>query len=227
MKNLKVIFVLGCLVVSCSNSNSDNKSSTSPLHEAALEGDINKVRELIASAFDVNTVVGEFKLEENSPFSYDNVTALHIAASIIGPKLATSVPPSDKHLEVVKALVAAGADVNATCNFTMMNSPSLRDGLTKLDLPISSEAPDDHVRDRGLTALHFAIDNGYLEMVEYLITAEADVNAEVSVFIDDELVSTKTPLELVSTKTPLGEDEVSNYTAIEQALRDAGATDTN
>lgn len=116
----------------------------------------------------------------------------------------------DGHLEIVRALLAAAADV------------SIRDGL------------------EGATALVLASENGELEIVRELIAAHADVNTPTGADGHTALMraSSNGYLEVVQELIAAGADvnATDNYgytalwvaigkLAIEQALRDAGATE--
>lgn len=74
-------------------------------------------------------------------------------------------------LEAVEALVRAGADVNAS------DEPGDADGITQNDV---MRRLDPNFRS-GTTPLLAAAEQGHTEVVEYLVKAGADVNAETGV----------------------------------------------
>ena len=124
-----------------------------PIHTAAREGDVDKVRELLDQGADIN---------RNSR----NGTPLHVAVL------------ADRQ-EVVELLIADGADVNAsTLTFGMPLHVAALKGSVALTSLLIANGADIAVQDSlGLTPLHVAAERGHRGVAELLIDAGADVNA--------------------------------------------------
>ena len=165
---------------------------TTPLHEAASSGDVDKVRDLLEGGkYDVNCVDGlgytplhwaadrghlgvvrvltsEFKADVNA---HDNLgeTPLHMAAN-------------RGHLPVVRMLISEfKADVNAHDNLgeTPLHMAALRGHCSMVKVLISQfKANVNAQSNNGGTALHMAANSGYLDVVKALVSEfKADVNA--------------------------------------------------
>jgi serine/threonine-protein phosphatase 6 regulatory ankyrin repeat subunit B len=133
-----------------------------PLINAASNGDLRRVKALLASGgSDVNSRLIQF----------DDVTAL-MTASYEG------------HLEVVQALLAAKANVNARRNDggTALMMASQEGHLEVVRALLDAKADVNARRYDGATALMLASQEGHLEVVRTLLDARADVsvNAEWS-----------------------------------------------
>ena len=130
------------------------------LHDAVRDGDIERVRELLAAGADVNT-------PDDSGY-----TPLHTAVR------------SSKHEAMVPLLIEAGADLNARSGYLgtplhmavlLMNSmqPGLRERPVRL--LIEAGADLNAINSRGLTPLLYA----RADALRLLIEAGADVNAKL------------------------------------------------
>jgi uncharacterized protein len=121
-------------------------------------GNIGWVRMLIKSGINLNI-----------KYSYYGWTALHWAAF-------------HGKLDIVKALINAGADVNAKDNdgWTALHLAAKYGDLDVVKALINAGA-DLNVQDNfGRTALHWAARNGKLDIVKALINAGADLNTQTS-----------------------------------------------
>jgi ankyrin repeat protein len=124
-----------------------------PLHYAAEDGDIEKVKELIKKEFNVNA-----KAE------YDQ-TPVHIAAG-------------KGYKEIAELLIKAGADIhaqtengNSTLHFA--GSKEVAELLIKAGMDVNEKSDDFRS-----TPLHKAAKSGNTEVVEVLLKAGADIHAK-------------------------------------------------
>lgn len=159
--------------------NAKDSNGLMPLHWAAPDGYVNIVRALLSAGAKVDAKTKE------------GWTALHMVCFIHMKILKVSTTSevseneerivvldivADRHIETIKMLVTAGADVNAKTN----------DGATPLRLAafhgcadiievLLATGADINVRDdEGWTPLHEVACGGYTEIVRTLITAGAD-----------------------------------------------------
>jgi len=125
-----------------------------PIHDAAIDGVIARVRSQLDAGVDVN--------EKN----YAGNTPLHLSASF-------------GRTEIVELLIANDADVNAKNKFG--NTP-LHFTTTKeiAELLIANGADVNAKSKFGVTPLHGAASWGHEEVVELLIAKGADVNAIIT-----------------------------------------------
>jgi cytochrome c len=127
-----------------------------PIHTAAREGDVGKVRELLDQGADIN---------RNSRSG----TPLHVAVLA-------------NRQEIVELLIADGADVNASSLiFGMPLHVAAVRGSAALTSLLIANGADIAVQDSlGLTPLHIAAERGHRDVAELLIDAGADVSAEAN-----------------------------------------------
>ncbi|MBM4023806.1 MAG: hypothetical protein FJ280_00140 [Planctomycetes bacterium] len=126
----------------------------SPLQSAAREGELNRIRSLIAEGADVNAK------------ETDGNTALHWATH-------------EGHAEAAKILLAHGAHVNArqTNGFTALHGAAWQDRQDIADLLITAGADRNARCSHGTTPLHVAVWWGKSRTAELLMEKGADVNA--------------------------------------------------
>lgn len=136
-----------------------------PLHMAAFQGDLGRVKLLVGQGADVNAKI----LGGGDP----GATPLHLAAM-------------KGHADVVAALVASGADVNAkldgggqtsTSGATPLHLAATHDMTSAIRALIDGGADIEAEDDNGDTALHYAANRGLADMVRALVRAGANVNA--------------------------------------------------
>ena len=132
------------------------------LHVASRGGFLKIVAELIAGGADVNAVD-----------SY-GITPLNWAMHIIDEF------PTEVHTDIVKALLAAGAEPNAKVNtenlggWSLFHAASYVGNLEVVDALLRAGARVDKQRHRGITALYDAVQQGHDRVVDRLIEAGAD-----------------------------------------------------
>jgi hypothetical protein len=129
------------------------------LFEAAGDGELERVKTLIAAGADVNAKESNF-----------GKTALMIASD-------------EGHVEVVKALLAARADVNAKDSnrrggYTALMIASINGKVEVVRLLLAAGADVNAKDNFGSTALMAASTDGQVEVVKALLAVGADVNAK-------------------------------------------------
>ena len=131
-----------------------------PIHDSAFGGDVAGVQTELDKGTDVNA-----KREDGS-------TPLHGAAE-------------GGHGEIVKMLIAAGADLHATTvpmlgggGWTPLHSAARQGHRGIVELLIEKGTDVNAMDSYGKSALHDAALEGHKEIVELLITKGADLNAE-------------------------------------------------
>ncbi len=134
----------------------DNNGST-PLIEAASDGNKDLVESLLAKGADVNA-------RDKS-----GCTPLMWAAI-------------EGHRDVAEVLIAHKADVNATspCGQTALNSAAMNGHKDVAEVLLAHHADLEAKAQDGQTALDWAVNSGRLEMVEFLLAQGADVNARAN-----------------------------------------------
>ena len=159
----------------------DDKGMT-PLHHAAVNGHLEAARILLehnaevdardndgftpflraseSGSSDVLRLLLDHDTDEHLRNNNGN-TALHCAAR-------------DGHLEVARILLGRGAEVDARNHLTItIACASINGHAGRSELLL-----DEHLRDRGMTPLHYAAGNGHLEVVRLLLERNAEVNAQ-------------------------------------------------
>jgi hypothetical protein len=121
---------------------------------ASYDGNIERVKELIAEGVDVNT-------------DYSGVKPLHNAAA-------------NGHVAIVKLLIESGANVNAATNqgITPLHNAAANGHVAIVKLLIESGANVNAVANNGFAVLHNAAINGHYETVELLLKSKANVNVK-------------------------------------------------
>jgi len=130
------------------------------IFEAAATGDYDRVYDIL-----------KYTPELVNEYSADGFTPLGLA-SYFG------------HYDVVKMLLAKGAEVNIYSKNVMQVAPIhsavTADNLEIAKLLLENKADPNLIQSKGVTPLHEAAQNGSPEMVELLLTYEADPQAKMS-----------------------------------------------
>jgi len=128
------------------------------IFEAAKEGNLDRILELIQEEVDLNIRYESFGTGLKQ-------TPLHIAAS-------------EGHLDIVNALIAAGAHVNVKDNWGMtpINLAADKGHLNIINALIDAEADLNIGSNYGSRPLHLAAAEGHLNIVNALIAMGVDVN---------------------------------------------------
>jgi putative CocE/NonD family hydrolase len=153
-----------------------------PLHQAAVDGDIEQVKQLISKGVNVNAK----DEEENPPLHYAvqsgkiEIVQLLVEAGADVNVNAESWPPlyeavKNDHMAVAEYLVAHGADVNPDNGWTPLQQAPYSSSIEMIKLLIANGAD---VKTGPWTALHGAVAKGRSDMVELLIQKGADINAK-------------------------------------------------
>jgi hypothetical protein len=159
----------------------------SPLVEAASEGDIKKVKSLLASGVDVNSKDKNYEM-----------TALHVAVSNNNYELAklllySGADPNlrsrsgeptlmeidaDTSIELINLLLSHGADIDAQDDYgdTALMEAASWGNPSVLRLLIEQGAKVNDQNDEGETPLTKAVSEGEVECVQALLESGADVN---------------------------------------------------
>jgi ankyrin repeat protein len=151
----------------------NDTNGVTPLHEAAAQGQIEVVKSLVASKFDVNT---------NDGF---RETPLHWA-SVNNQKVAAALLLENKgHKDIVEYLLAHNAQANlAVTNKDCCNETLLYEAITFGRTNVVESLLAGHVPNinapcyAGQTCLHLAADKQCLKFAELLLENGADVNAK-------------------------------------------------
>ena len=188
------------LIAKGADVNMKDVEGVTPLHLAADRGHTEVVELLITKGADVNAKCdeGETPLDWAIMNKQTELTALlrkHCGKT--GEESTALIDAAaDGNIEVVKQLLAAGANVNAKNKWggTPLHWAARGGHKEIVELLIAKGANVNAKNDEDGTPLHLAADRGHTEVVELLITAGADVNAK-----DDE---GETPLDQAGTSWP-------------------------
>ena len=126
------------------------------IHDAAGDGNIESVKQFLASGTDVNAKFG------------DGTTPLHWAVTF-------------GHKEIAELLIARGANVNAKTRSgitPLHKAAAFADNPKIAELLIAKGAKVNSMTQYGTTPLHSAADNGNKRLAELLIAKGAEINQE-------------------------------------------------
>ena len=141
------------------NVNATDARASTPLHYAAMQGDIGIVRLLLENSaiFYAKTVSGDYPGE--TPLTYHRLRR--------SPE------------EIAELLLAHGADVNATDQYiyTPLRRTVDQGHLTLAELLIEHGADITTTDGSGVTLLHVVARKGHIAIAEMLITRGLDINA--------------------------------------------------
>jgi cytochrome c len=128
-----------------------NIASASPLHDAAKEGDLARIEQLLAQGADINERAGP-------------ATSLHIAIQ-------------QGHAKAAELLITRGADVNATSTWGTPVYLAASAGLTDIVRLLLERGADANVGRQAQTPLHVTARVGRTEIVRLLLDHGADTDA--------------------------------------------------
>jgi len=184
-----------------------------PIHEAALAGDTQRVRQLLDEGVDVNAAddVGtplQWALFANQIEMVYLLLEAGAEPNIEGP---TGTPlqmaVASGNIKIVRPLLEHGADPNMGDRSAPLVAAAMKGSLEIVKLLFAHDADASFATSDGVTALHEAAKRGHLEIAKTLVDHGADVNAITAVG--------KPPIHLAA---------VGNHTAVVAYLRDQGAT---
>jgi cytochrome c len=144
------IVALICLAL-CLTLGSSSLARAGPLHDAAKDGDVEKIEQLLAQGADVN---------ERTALA----TALHYAIQ-------------QGHAKAAELLILRGADVNATSVWGTPLHLAASAGLADIAVLLLERGADMKARWQSQTPLHIAAIVGKTEVVRVLLDHGADINA--------------------------------------------------
>lgn len=159
--------------------------SVTPLMSACRDGHLDVVHALLEARADMNRMTirkpqAALHFACSRPSNTPVVAALlaagaHVIAPHPTPSL-TEVALVNSSLETLKLLIAAGLNPTDGFRFAIMH-----DNIDAVKMLINSKIDvDAPSKDNGKTPLYNAITFGYVDMVEFLLSAGADVNARCS-----------------------------------------------
>jgi cytochrome c len=128
-----------------------SSSSAAPLHDAAKEGDVEKIEELLAQGADIN---------ESSALA----TPLHFAIQ-------------RGHAKAAELLIKRGANVNATSTWGTPLHSAAAAGLIDIARLLLERGADVNANWKGNVPLHIAARTGRTEIVLLLLDHGANINA--------------------------------------------------
>src|SRR5262245_33057500 len=139
-----VAFAIFCTVTS-------SAVSAGPLQDAAKEGDLDKIEQLLAQGVNINEKTGL-------------APALHYAIR-------------EGHVEAVELLITRGADVNATSTWGTPLHLAASGGHADIARLLLERGADPNARRKTQTPLHLAAITGQTEVARVLLDHGADINA--------------------------------------------------
>ncbi|GMH46665.1 hypothetical protein TrVE_jg3223 [Triparma verrucosa] len=165
------------------------EEANSALVDAAESGDINKVRELLATGVDVNCSKegdeGRTALLMAAYCGHLAVVRVLVAAEADVNKALTNgctplyIAAHEGHIDVVQVLVAAEADVNkaeTTAGCTPLCIAAQKGHLNVVQVLVAARADVNKATTNGCTPFFMAAQKGHQNIVQALVAARADVN---------------------------------------------------
>ena len=178
MKPLLLTTIAAVVLVGCGPSTPDIS-----IHDAALEGNIEAIKQHLAAGTDVNAKDddGYTPLDYAVPAGKEETAdLLRKHGGISGAEDSIHVAAIMGNIEAVRQHLAAGADVNAkNQNGSTPLHLAPASGHKEIAELLIARGADVNAKNKyGVTPLHFAAGYGRKETVELLIAEGADVNAQ-------------------------------------------------
>ncbi|MHC4541741.1 MAG: CocE/NonD family hydrolase, partial [Planctomycetota bacterium] len=152
-----------------------------PLHQAAADGDIERVRLLISKGSNINSQDEKKNTPLRRAVESAKMELVRLLVEAGADVNAGSWPPlcmavDENNIAIAKYLIAHGANVNAPEGWTaLQEAPYIANNIEMVELLIAKGAD---VNAGPYTALHAAVQKDRLDIVELLIAKGANVNAQ-------------------------------------------------
>lgn len=158
-------------------------SYADPIHEAAIDGDVEQVKQLLISGVDANA-----KDPDGTPLQWALFTNQTQVIGVLlehgaDPNISgSSAPPLETaavsgNAEIVKLLLKHRADPNSRTDSTPIIRAAQSGSLEIVELLLAAGADPLTTSTDGSSALHEAAKKGELEMAQKLVAVGMDVNA--------------------------------------------------
>ncbi|MBC8017601.1 MAG: ankyrin repeat domain-containing protein [Verrucomicrobia bacterium] len=176
-------------------SSSSRRSINGELFDAAMEGNSNRLKELIKAKADVNYTESIQKAEGGTIDEWTPLMSAVMSKNLVAVKLLVSagahlnylnsmtvnalwIAANNGHLEIVKYLVARGAYVNNRNveDVTPLMAAAMNGHLEVVRSLVAAKALLDLAHKEGDTALMFALAGGQTGIARLLVEAGADLN---------------------------------------------------
>ncbi len=207
----KICYWLGSLLI-CTLITHATAVKADPIHEAAVDGDTERMAQLLNEGVDVNapddagtplqwalfanqTAIVSLLLEHGADPNVEGSAGTPLLAATIGG-----------NVEVVELLLDHGADSNRGDRSTPLIAAAQSGSQEIAELLLERGADPNFATFEGVTPLHQAAERGHLDIARRLVDKGADVNAITG-----------------AGKPPIHFAVVGNHTALASYLREQGA----
>ncbi len=168
------------------NTDPVDKLNITPLGLAAVSGNIDVVKELLASGSKVNhaSLEGRTALHYAAGYGHANIVAVLLAAGAIvdqadkNGETALYKAAKNRQADVLRLLIAARATVNVTTSNgeSPLYVAAKEGNIEEVKILLDAGAPVDQVANNGATPLYIAAQQGHADVVQTLNDAGADIN---------------------------------------------------